>query len=302
MIHTALRSALAAALVATLPSTGLAGGEHTAEESSSARALFVAMLSGEQCTPSAEHECGAPCMESWKASEKLGAMLVKKPASWTVIEPLVFEEFEGQEASRGRIITFLASCGSDGCIAAGEELYAKTPASFSETQMLAFAEQESEPFNDELTKRVKKSKCETVLPAAYLAFHGDDAGAKALKKAVAAELDETNVVDALIAALALERLGAEDVTVATHRRVHDAVLAALDEGDLERARGMALRAEAVHKTFAAEGEYGGKYGKSKKVSLSYFEKNLGWHVRERSKEVATADDIFTLIEKVTPVS
>ena len=98
-----------------------------------------------------------------------------------------------------------------------------------------------------------------------------------------------NVVDTLLASAALKGLGKKEYFNDARVRVKDAVLSALDEGDLDGARGLALSAEF----FAKEAK--GKWG------LGYVGRSVSYHCEERSKEVATADQIFALIERITPL-
>jgi len=282
-------------------------GELTDEERTSVRELFAVTMGAEECTPAPEHECGAACQESYRASEQLGKLLALRPAAWEVAEPLFLAEFAVPER-RGRVIGFLSSCGSDGCVALGEKLYSESPASFTELQVLAFAEKDSEPFRKEILRRVEESKCETALPAAWLAYRGDPTGRGTLKQAVEADPTDENVADALIAATALRRLGDTEAVARVRERVHQAVLVALDEGRLDEARSMALQTEALQKLLNAEPDpaqaaYASSYGKKKKsISLSGLDSQLGWHVRQRSHDVATADEVFEVIETVTPLS
>ncbi len=302
-----LRSVLVpAALVLGAHSALAGGGELSESDRQAVRDLFVKVMSSNSCTPTPEHECGKSCEEGWKASKKLTSTLVKMPASWEAVEPLFLERYKANETGRGEMLGFLAKVGSEGCVASAEMLYAKTPESFSDQLVVAFAERSSKTFCKAASTRVRKSKYKSVLPAAYLAIRGDCAGKATLEKAVQVErLDETNVFDALVAAEALGRLGDKKATLYTRQRLHKAVLAALDEGDLDLARGLAIRAEVIHDAFAkdAYASKGKAGGKSKKtVSLSYLDSQMGWHVKKRSQEVATADDVFRLIERLTSIS
>ena len=297
-----LRSALVPAALALCTNLAAAGGGELSDYDKQVVAeLFAVAMSPSECSPAAEHECNTACEETYAASKKLNSMLVKMPASWEEVEPLFLEQYKAADERRVMMVGFLADVGSEGTVATAEKLYKKTPESFTDVHLVAFAERASDTFAEVIHKQVKKSKCETILPAAYLAIHGDDAGAAALKRAVKVEqLDEHNVVAALISAAALDRLEDGQVLAYAQLRVQDAVLAALDAGDLDLARGLAIRAEAVHDAFAG-GEKA--YGKGKeKVSLSYLDGQIGWHVKKRSTQVATTDDVFKLIERITPVS
>lgn len=296
-----LRPFLAPTALLLGASLATAGGELTDADKQKMKDLFATAMVANECSPAAEHQCNTTCEETWKASEKLTSYLVKMPASWEVVEPLFYEKYKASEEQRPKMLGFLATVGSEGCVASAEKLYAKTPENFSDLHVVAFAERASDTFAEVALKRVKKSKCETILPAAYLALHGDDAGKSALKKAVKVEaLDADNVYATMVAAEALDRLGDEKALVYTQRRIQDAVFAALDAGDLDAARGLAVRAEAVHDAFAG-GSKGYAKGK-KKVSLSYLDNQMGWHVKKRSEQIATADDVFALIERITPAS
>ena len=265
--------------------------------------LFTRAMSVPGCAPTDDHECGAPCEEAYSASKQLGALLVKQPAAFETVAPLFRAGFEESEQARTQVLGFLSSCGTDPCVALGEELYAAAPTRFTEAQVLAFAEAGSETMIKSLLAKVRSGQTRTALPAAWFALTGEPAGKKTLKRALGAEVvDAASAREVLISGAALAALGYEDALDKARGRVHASVLTALDEGRLEQARSMALTAEALSKSLD-KAAAAATYGKAKgKVRLSGLAAEAGWHCKQRSADVVSADAVFVLIERVTPLS
>jgi len=293
------RLALPAVLAACAPLGWAAGDDYPSEAAS----LFARVLEAGECAPTAEHECNVECERAYEASQKLGGLLTGSPETFEAVAPLFREAFEQGGAAREKLLRFLASCGSSGCTALGDELFAAAPQDFTEAQMLALAEVGSEPMREALLARVKARRAESVLPAAWLAFRGEAAGKSALKQVAATrEVDADNVVAVLVSAGALAALGDERALPAARERVHAAVLAALDAGELESARAMALSAELLQSPLE-QAVRAAAYGASQKaVRVSTLETKVGWHCKQRSAELADADQVFELIERITPLS
>ena len=164
------------------------------------------------------------------------------------------------------------------------ELWDTDAKAFEVEHLIVFGERGPETMREQIAKRAKKE----VLPAAYLALRGKDVGAKVLKKAVAKlDLEKSDGCEAAMAALALHELGVEEALPTVRDRFEEAALAALDAGDLERARELALCAEFFCKKLVKAG---------KKAELPWLADRAKWHVAERSTQVADADGVFAVIE------
>ena len=295
--HPFRRVLVPASIVLCAP-LALAGGE----EAELAHKLFDHAMGGGECAPTAEHECDHECEEAYQASLKLGSLLVKSPAAFEAVAPKFREAFEEGAAARDKALGFLASCGSDGCVGLGNELFDAEPKAFGELHLLAFAEAGSEAIAKELAARVEAKRCESVLPAAWFAFRGEGIGKVRLAKAFGAEVTAETVDEVLLAGAALSVLGKERALVEARSRVHQAVLAALDAGQLDDARRMALTADALREPIERACSAADQAYKAKQVRLSGITEKLGWHVKQKSEALAEADQVFELIEDITPLS
>lgn len=155
---------------------------------------------------------------------------------------------------------------------------------FSPEHLVTFGEAGPEELRAAIEKRAKKE----VLPAAFLALRGDDRGVKVLRKAVKSlDLGKHDGSEAALAAFALSKLGDEEALRHVRTSFEEAALAALDEGQLERARELALAAEFYCKKLVHAG---------KGAQLGWLSQRADWHVRERAVEVADAEGVFGVIE------
>ena len=114
-----------------------------------------------------------------------------------------------------------------------------------------------------------------------------------------ADLAFANVDDAMVAAAALDALAGEDGAGALDhvlRRVHDSVVASLDAGNVAEAREMALAAKLVRKKIAHH--QAGGYG----FGLNNLETEVAWSLREHAGKLADAQQVFEVIEEITPIS
>ena len=298
--NAALPLALALSVTANI---GLAGdGYKTAPGPEAVGKLFGKMVSAEECAPIDSHTCGESCETGWKAGKTLAGMIVKDEASFHAFAPLFVEQFESAETSdhgRTRLLGFLAGASCKNSAALGEKLFASSPESFEEGTLVSFASMGSKTFKGELKHRVVEDRAETVLPAAYLAFQGYDVGKPALEQAMQADLTLTTVDDALVAAAALDSLAGESKAGAEAQvltRVHDSVIASLDRGDLQGARELALAAKLVTKKLAHQ--KAGGYG----FGLNNLQTEVAWYLRTDAKKLVSAEQVFEVIEEITPIS
>ena len=295
---------LSALLLSSLP-LAAAGGERCLAEQ-----LFQTAFTALECAPSAEHDCDEQCHAAYQAGLELPQLLAKSPELWPAVAPLFRARFEAGGPAKDRALDLLASSSSPAAIALGDELFRAAPASFCELQVLALAEQGSELGAHELAQR-QGSECKaSALGAAWLAFRGEPAGKRTLLAAAAAPVDEKNLTDVLVSAAALAALGDPNAFPAAKSRVHAAVLTALDQGQLESARAMALGAELLIEsledrvTAGAYGKnaYGGAQGSGKAQRTSYLPHQVAWRVKQASPKLETPDAVFELIESVIPAS
>jgi len=228
-----------------------------------------------------------------------GEMFAKKPESWTVLAPLIEDRFAGDETTseqREVMLDLVAYAPYEASSRLSAALWRQNRSAFTDEHVLTFASRGGECFTEELRARVAKGACADIRPAALLAFRGDATGKKALWAAVETSSPCKDASQALLAALALEKLGKRGTFDRVRADVSEAALAALDEGDLDRARRLALQTQFFAE-LAANSE--GKW--AKKVDLARLEKNLGYHCESRCGELASAESIFALIESVTPM-
>jgi len=232
-----------------------------------------------------------------KPQASLASKMAENPEAQAFISHLVTEAFLASETSvpqRGALVKMLAAEKSEACAELAGHLYEKAPQHFRTTDMLVMTEYGHEDFWKPL-KKLAMASCDSeaadIRPAALLAFEGVDVGAKALKRAAQVDVAPDTVCSAMVAAAALEKLGYEGVSTDTRLRVRTAVLSALDEGRVETARDIALRAE-----FLAE-----QLDKKEWISLSGIDSGAAWHCATKREKLAQADEIFELIERISPM-
>ena len=297
---TALPLALALSLTSGVGFAG-DGYKHAGGPDAVAK-LFETMVSAEECAPVDTHTCGESCTTGWKAGEKLAMLIVGDDANFDAFAPLFVGTFEAEgttEHGRERLLGFLASCASKNSVALGDKLFATAPESFDEGTLVSFAAMGSKAMKVELKQRVASDSADTVLPAAFLAFKGYDLGKPALERAVEADLAFANLSDTMVAAAALDALAGEQQGGALDGvlvRVHDSVLASLDAGDLEQARNLALAAKLVAKRIANQAA--GKQG----FGLNNLQTEVAWYLRSDAEKLVNAEQVFEVIEEITPIS
>lgn len=328
--------ALSLAVLAPLAAPALAGGEQCTgaladAEKIEIRKVFAQVLSEVSCTDACAEACTDECMDAalvkMKGYEKAGKkdwtqasygkVKVSKKAAYKAkpqavlasrmsedagarayIGDLITDAFLCDETSipqRGALVQMLATEKSEASATLAAHLYEKAPERFRTTDLLVLAEYGHEPFWKPL-KKVAMASCDSsesadIRPAALLAFEGVDVGAKALKRAVESDVAPETVCQAMVAAAALEKLGYEGVSADTRLRVRTAVLSALDEGEVDRARDIALRAEYLTE----------QLDKKDWVSLSGIDSGAAWHCASKREKLARADEIFELIERISPM-
>jgi hypothetical protein len=226
---------------------------------------------------------------------KLAWMVEENPATWDTVAQLATGHFTCTSATpdkRGRIVALLASQNTASAQALAMELWQVDSDSFSDSDMIAFAENGSEAFARELKRMVKSGNDQgSCLPAAYFAFRGYDHGAQRLVQAVEQDLQPETIHQTLMAAKALAKLGQKKHWADAQDRLFEQVIAALKADDLERARAFTLGALCVRNSLE----------RGSAMRISYLEEEAAWYGNATSEELATADQILELIEDLAPV-
>ncbi len=237
--------------------------------------------------------------------EKLAKELAVHSESRDVVFPLLERHFTASDSTdlqRSRILDLVAWVPGKEALQAAQRFLTTSPRSFGENHLLAFAEQGSEPHAVALRERIDAGHAESIRPVAFFALHGDASGKQELLKAAQMwKQGHSSLADGYVAAWALAELGDRALLDSMPALVHEKVLAALDEGDLERARKLALGREY----FAAmESEKAQAWSRKSKVGfgLSYLPHRLEYHASARAEEAQSAAQIFDLIERLTPAS
>jgi len=233
-----------------------------------------------------------------------GKSFAKRPASWDVLTPLVEKQFAAKatsEKQRAIMLELVLHAPYETGSELGSKLYETYSKAFEQDHVLAFAQRGGKVFKKALYAQAEASNegegcCADIRPAAFFAFNGDGVGKYALVRAAKTanvHFEHGSMTQPMIAAMALERLGKEGVVESLLAQAQDAALAALDEGEMKRAKRLALQAEYFQKLSRSE------EGKGKWVELAWMDEKVAEHCSEKAPEVADADDVFQLIESVS---
>lgn len=276
----------------------------TAEQKAEARELVSATLealarpvtgecAGESCSKEALCATCTQHTERWQLSVELGTFLVNHPAAWDVATPAIDASFGAKDATpelRASLLELLVRTYGDGSTKCAEGLYRTDAKAFGELMVVSFAERGSQTFADAVPGLAEHAK--TVVPTAWLAQRGDEEARRALLGEVKrAEPETCDAGRVLLAALVLERLGDAEASGIAWTRVQNGVHAALDAGDVERARTMALQASFMAKV-------AGKKAKG----IAWVPTELSYHVKLHAADLTTAESIFACIEEAVPTA
>lgn len=263
----------------------------------------------EACAEGCTEECQAKTAK-WK--EKVAAnptafyaeAFAKRPASWDVLSPLVEKQFAAEVTSdkqRAIMLELVAYAPYEAGAELSSKLYETNAQAFTTDHVLAFALRGGKPFKTALWAQAEASNegqgcCADIRPAAFFAFQGEGVGKYALVntyKTAGQHIEHGSITQPMIAALALERLGKEGLVAELLAQAQDAALVALDEGELKRAKSLAMQAEYFGKLSRSE------EGKGKWLELAWMDEKVAEHCSAKAPEVANADDVFELIESVS---
>lgn len=285
-----------------------AGGDHgnpekVAELRGHAQELMTQFLADVEAET--KYECNGKCAEEgcteecpWASSPavQLTSLLGKGPEAIEAIRPVAAEAIGAKSTTdkqAGALIGMLLETRNGAVVPVAEAMFEEKPEAFCSDCITGFCEMGSESLLAPLAKRVKKGEA-SVAAAAFLASEGDLVGKKLLVKAVKVKaLDATNALDVMVAADAVERhLGKKGASLAARQRVHAATLAALDAGELDRARHLAVAAKIAH---------GASMSSTPVYSMLAWRHAKTMEKLAKSGELAKAEQIFELIEEVTPI-
>ncbi len=257
--------------------------------------------------------CASGCTEECKAAtakyiarcqsmpaEFYAGVFNKDAANWPIVAELVRERFACTTTTceqKGLLLDLACYAPNEIASKLGEELWSVERKSFSPSHVLDFAGRGSEIFTNEIRAQVKKQSCGKdvcdIRPAAFLALRGDASGEKVLQQTLqTACFEQGSIARPMVAALALEDLGRKGVLADVRKQVEKAALDALDAGNLDRARSLALEAEFFTLMMKKSQAYG------KKLDLAWLEERLAGYCQEKSAELADADQVFKRIESV----
>ncbi len=251
-----------------------------------------------ETTACAECATGECTDDHKQPSEKLVWAVSSNPEALAVVRPLIESRFGSettQDGQRDLLLWMLSACESDEAVACADRLFEMSAESFGESHLLAFAGR-SKPMTKTLAALAEKGR---VFPAAYFALAQEWKPSKAGKRArgtlvKATEnkwLDARTTGEALVAGVVLKKLGEPEHLQRVLEQVRDSALSALDAGELDAARQITLTAEYITKSQS----YGTPLG------LSSVEREMQNHYLKRSQEIATADQVFELIERMLPM-
>ena len=286
----------------------------SADESAHVHELFGKVLRGELLQPAGEAGACAAAEGSSKNAQKaawnayatcpiaaLAKELAAKPAGWSEIKGELATAFTCEQACplvKRRLVELMSMTGCEVAQGVAAELYESSPKSFADDHLLALAERGSKPAWHALMQRWEKKQIESALPVALYALHNDEVCevTTATLRAAAADAREAHysgskLNQALACSLALAKHGETEPLASTQLGAHQAVLAALDANQLDQARQIALQA----KFFAGVSEWKSAF------ALAFLDQNVEAYCKEAAAEYPTADDVFELIESITPI-
>ena len=309
-----IRSLTPLLVLAALAAPAAGGGDELSCESTKVADLFEKMLrreapsfENEHCTaPECAQGCTEKCLAMTARYQKMVALdpmvyyaytIGQNRELWDAILPLIQERFSATDACssvRATLVDFVSRVPYADASTVAAALWKTDAKAFTLDHVLLFAVSGAEPFANEvagLACKANMESCADVRPAVFLALQGKDVGRQALARTVAqADFSKGSASMPLFAALGLEKLGEKGVLEEVRGQVREAALSALDDGDLCRARALALQAEHFDKARS----YPLK-------SLVHLEKDVAWHCEARSKDVSCEGSVFELLESVIPL-
>ena len=277
-------------------------GDEIQVEDGAFKALFTSFLNDAEnktvyaCNGECAKEgCTEACPYANSPAVKLQSAIVKSPEALVVLRPLALEAMASKkttEAQSAALIGLLVDSRQSSVVPLAEAMFERAPDRFCCTGLLSFCELGSEDLVKPLTKRVKKGKA-GVAAATFLALDGNKAGAKVLKAAAHPKfIDCSNALDVLLAGRGLEALGQDGAAHAARLDVHKAVLAALDAGEMDCARGMAAAATVSYSASTVSKPMLSAMARQAAATVEAITAKGKWR---------TAEEIFEAIEEVTPI-
>ncbi len=244
-------------------------------------------------------ECGKVCSKMWKTGQKLADYAAKQPAVWDTIEPLAIARFECEtscKTSKARVVDFLTMNPCESSARIAQKLMKVDAAPVSINHRMAFAQNGCATFSKMLSKQIATSKggaADLVLPAAMLAFEGRDVGQKLLLDTIEQPYERSgDLTRQFLSRAALNKLKASKCCPKDlHGKSVARALAALDEGDVQLARELAVEARFIADAFM------NKKAK-KKLSFAHIDGKLASAQRNAAAKLTSADQVFGLIESL----
>ncbi|MFT6831330.1 MAG: hypothetical protein ACJAZN_001489 [Planctomycetota bacterium] len=248
-----------------------------------------------ECNGECSEEGAEPsvCPAASSPRARLTSLVAKSPEAAAVFAPLAIAaaKAKGSDAETGALIGLLLESASPGTLHVAEAVYEVSPAAFSSRSLLGFCELGSEDLQRPLLRKVSKGDA-GALEAAYLASNGESAGKKLLKRAwKVKDITPENALDVLVAGHALELLGQRAAEGRARLRVGDAAIAALDAGEIETARSLAVTLwTQVGSTGRSQGAY------------SLLRKRCAENLAGTAKGewMVSANEIFEQVERLMP--
>ncbi len=252
-----------------------------------ADATYECQCSQGKCAPEECPSMNSPEMKFTKMLSFAGQDVVK------LIEPMAVgfvksKDVDGEDAEA--LIGMFLTSRSANVLGTAEAMHAAAPAYFSSELLLGFCELGSKSLTGPLAKRVKSGKAD-VGSAAFFALRGDKVGAKVLKAALKQDVSTDTAADVLMAGLALERLGKKGALAHSQEKIHAAALVALDAGDLDQARFIAVAASMMQGS-----------NRMSEPALSSMKKHcMEYCEKAKEGDLASADKIFEKLEAALAV-